>query len=388
MATAVNMPQIGQDITKGVIREWFINEGDPVEEGAILATVESEKAAFEVEAMNSGTLIKILYRAGEEAAVFKPIAYIGEPGEKVPDIQDDNPSAAEETHIEAEIVKPSPNTAGSRKIFASPAVKRLAREHNLSLADIKGSGPEGRIIKRDLLPYLAGVSEQTENAPGPVVDKVIPFSPARQRMSRRLTESKKRIPHFYLTRQIDVSAMLAGRKKYNDEHRDKVSINDMILYSVARSLREFPRLNAHVEDHQVILKGNINIGMAVIAEDGILVPVIPDTDRKSLGEISRYTKEMIEKAQQGIMPGSAPGTITISNLGMYGISEFQAIINPPESAILTVGNAEKRAVPGDQGVRFADYMAFGLACDHRAIDGAYGARFLESLAQKLENFKI
>lgn len=387
MAKAVNMPQIGQDITKGVVREWFFNEGDPVEEGDILATVESEKAAFEVEAMDSGTLIKILYQVGQEAAVFKPIAYIGKPGEIIPDIKE-NTSAVEQTPIDSETSIPSAGTAGSRKIFASPAVKRLAREHQISLADLKGSGPEGRIIKRDLLPYLKGENEPAKNAPRRAGDRVIPFSRARQSIARRLRESKQHIPHFYLSRQIDVSAMLAGRKKYNEKHPDKVSINDMILYSVAGSLREFPTLNAHVEEDQVILKGNINIGMAVIVEDGLLVPVIPDTDQKNLDEISRYTRDIIEKAQQGIMQGSATGTFTVSNLGMYGISEFQAIINPPESAILTVGKAEKRAVPGDQGVRFADYMAFGLACDHRVIDGAYGARFLESLAEKLENFKI
>jgi len=178
------------------------------------------------------------------------------------------------------------------------------------------------------------------------------------------------------------------RKKHNEQHPGKISINDVIVHAVAGALKEFPRLNAHVQDHQIILKGNINIGIAVIVEDGLLVPVIPDADRKSLDEISHIAKDIIQKAQRGIMQGGSPGSFTVSNLGMYGISEFQAIINPPESAILSVGNAEKRAVPGELGVEFADYMTFGLACDHRVIDGAYGARFLALLAEKLENLTI
>jgi pyruvate dehydrogenase E2 component (dihydrolipoamide acetyltransferase) len=182
--------------------------------------------------------------------------------------------------------------------------------------------------------------------------------------------------------------MLAMREKYNEQHADRISINDVIIYAVAGTLGAFPKLNAHVQDQQLMLKGRINIGMAVIVEDGLLVPVIPDADRKSLGEISLHAKNLIQKARQGILQGGVPGTFTISNLGMYGISEFQAIINPPETAILSVGRVEKRAVPDGQDVRFADYMTFGLACDHRVIDGAYGARFLESLSEKLENLEI
>jgi len=376
MAIAVNMPQIGQDINKGVIREWYVSEGDQVEEGDILATVESEKAAFEVEALESGTLIKILFEVGQEAEVFKPIAYIGVHGEQIPEASDIE-SSMDPAPLKADSRDPSPVPDGNRKIFASPAVKRMAREHNISLDEIIGSGPEGRIISRDLIPYLEGNGDQ-----------LIPFNAQRQSISRRLTLSKQNIPHFYLSRHINVSGMLSERKKYNDKHPDKLSINDLILFAVAAYLREFPKLNAHVQDHQIILKRNINIGIAVIVEDGLLVPVIPDTDRKSLNEISHHAGDIIQKAQTGILKGSSAGTFTITNLGMYGINEFQAIINPPESAILSVGNVEKRAVPDGKGVQFADYMTFGLACDHRVIDGAYGARFLALLAEKLENFKI
>jgi pyruvate dehydrogenase E2 component (dihydrolipoamide acetyltransferase) len=388
MAIAVNMPQIGQDIIRGVIREWHVGEGDQVEEGDVLATVESEKAAFEVEAPDTGTLVKILYSEGQEAEVFKPIAYIGLPGEKIPETTDKKLEPGDPEVPEADAENPSTAIAGKRKIFASPAVKRLAREHNISLEKIRGSGPEGRIIKRDLLFYLEGENEQPKNVPGQAGDQVIPFSPARQSIARRLTESKQHIPHFYLSRHINVSGMLAERIKFNEEHPDKVSINDLIVYAVARSLREFPRLNAHVQHQQIILKGNINIGIAVFVEDGLLVPVITDADRKSLEKISRMAKDIIQKAQRGIMQGGSPGSFTVSNLGMYGISEFQAIINPPETAILSIGKAEKRAVQGDQGVELADYMVFGLACDHRVVDGAYGARFLALLAEKLENLKI
>jgi pyruvate dehydrogenase E2 component (dihydrolipoamide acetyltransferase) len=390
MAIAVNMPQIGQDITRGVIREWYVSEGDRVEEGDILATVESEKAAFEVEAPDSGTLIKILYPAGQEAVVFKPIAYIGEPGEKVPEGEDVEvePTGRDEIPSGPGTGIASGAAPASRKIFASPAVKRMAREHHILLGQVKGSGPEGRIIKRDLLPYLEGEQQQQVNEPGQLTDQIIPFSPTRLSIARRLIQSKQHIPHFYLSRHIRVSGMLAMREKYNEQHADRISINDVIIYAVAGTLGAFPKLNAHVQDQQLMLKGRINIGMAVIVEDGLLVPVIPDADRKSLGEISLHAKNLIQKARQGILQGGVPGTFTISNLGMYGISEFQAIINPPETAILSVGRVEKRAVPDGQDVRFADYMTFGLACDHRVIDGAYGARFLESLSEKLENLEI
>lgn len=388
MPIAVNMPQIGQDITRGVIREWYINEGDPVEEGDILATVESEKAAFEVEALNAGTLIKILYQVGDEAEVFKPIAFIGEPGEEIPDLREDKSKSKEGGSTRSDHGKPLTGSTSGRKIFASPAVKRLAREHNLSLEDITGSGPEGRIIKRDLLVYLDGEKKAPAPGPGEPGDRVIPFSPARREMARRLTQSKQDIPHFYLSRHIDVSRMLAERTAYNEKHPDKLSINDLILFVTARSLKEFPKLNAHVGDSRIFLKRKINIGIAVVVEDGLLVPVIPDAGGKDLLEISRYARDIINKAQQGIMQGGAPGSFTVSNLGMHGISEFQAIINPPESAILTVGNVEKRAMPGEEGVVFADYITFGLACDHRVIDGAYGARFLALLADNMENLRI
>jgi pyruvate dehydrogenase E2 component (dihydrolipoamide acetyltransferase) len=388
MATAVNMPQIGQDITRGVIREWYVREGDKVEEGDILATVESEKAAFEVEAVDSGILIRILYQVGQEAEVFKPIAYIGESGEQIPDPEGPGHADTVAPPAEADVGPVPTESTGKIRIFASPTVKRLAREHNIALEQIAGSGPDGRIIKRDLLPYLEVGQDGTSELLDEPGERVIPFSPLRQGITRRLSQSKQEIPHYYLSKHIDVTAMLAKRREYNEQHPDKVSINDVIVWAAAGSLREFPRLNAHVKGQQVILKEQINIGIAVTVEDGMLVPVIPDADRKDLKEISKYSKEIIQKAQEGILQGGAPGTFTVSNLGMYGISEFQAIINPPETAILSVGNAEKRALPGEEGVQFADYMTFGLACDHRVIDGAYGARFLQLLAEKLENLNM
>ena len=359
-----------------------------MEEGDILATVESEKAAFEVEAVDTGTLIRILFQVGQEAEVLQPIAYIGEPGEQVPDIDIPEPAARVALPAEADDGPAPTESTGKNKIFASPAVRRLAREHNIPLEQITGSGPEGRIIKRDLLPYLESGKDGARELPEEPGDQVIPFSPLRRGIARRLSQSKHEIPHYYLSRHIDVTSMLAKRSNYNEHHPDKASINDVIVWTVAGALREFPKLNAHVIGHQIILRGHVNIGIAVVVEDGLLVPVIPDADRKDLAEISRYSKEIIQKAREGVLQGGPPGTFTVSNLGNYGISEFQAIINPPETAILTVGNAEKRAVPGKEGVQFADHMTFGLACDHRVIDGAYGARFLQWLAEKLENLNL
>ena len=387
MATAVNMPQIGQDIEKGLILEWYFSEGDPVEQGDIIATVESDKAVFEVEAFETGTLIKIIHQEGEEAEVFKPIAWIGTPDEtieeKVPAVEKDLIDKSEITvnELPKEVV-----IERRSKIFASPTAKRMARDHNLNLKEITGSGPNGRIVKRDILPLIEGVPSTgiTKDA----ADQVIPFSPMRKRIAERLSYSKQNIPHFYLYHDANVSKILEARIKYNENSKTHLSINDLIVYASVSALKQFRRLNSHVEEDKLIIKGNVNIGLAVSVEDGLLVPVLRDADRKNLDELSQNAKDIINRALEGKMAGGMPGTFTISNLGMYGISRFQAIINPPESAILTVGNINRKVIPVNGGFGFADFITLGLACDHRVIDGVYGAKFLKSLAHELENINI
>lgn len=385
MAVAVNMPQIGQDIEKGRILEWYVREGDAVKQGDIIATVESDKAIFEVEAFESGILLKILHQEGEEAEVFKPIAYLGQEGEVIDETTRDTEESDTNTTVpeKEEIILPEKSTRPD-KLFASPTARRMARDHKLNLENITGSGPNGRIIKRDLIPLI-----NAEEDPGiQVMDKVIPFSSMRKRIAERLTYSKQNIPHFYLFREANVTGALEARNKYNQDNHSHLSINDLIIYATATALKQFPRLNSHVEEDKLILKGQIHIGLAVAVEDGLLVPVLHDADKKNLGEISGIASDIIKKAQEGKMTGGATGTFTISNLGMYGISRFQAIINPPESAILSIGATVKKAVPGKNGIEFADFITLGLACDHRVIDGIYGAQFLEALAHELNHVKI
>jgi len=388
MAFAINMPQIGQDIQKGVIVEWYVKEGDRIKKGDIIAAVESDKAVFEVEAFESGTLLQILFQPGQEAEVFKPIAYGGEPGEVIRITETDITKGVDQQLItDAESKAKAGTTASSKELLVSPAAKRMAREHKLSLSEIKGSGPNGRIIKKDILQLIDESNFKTGVSTVPE-DQVIPFSKMRKSIATRLKESKQNIPHYYLYKQINVSKLLPQREEFNEKHQVHVSINDLIVYSVARALKIFPKLNSHVINDNIILRGNINIGMAVSVEGGLLVPVIPDADQKRLIEISKISAEIVSKAQQGILQGSSPGTFTITNLGMHGISHFQAIINPPESAILSVGCVEKKVVSEMGGILFADCITFGLACDHRVIDGAYGAQFLDHLSGFVETLNI
>jgi len=383
------MPQIGQDIRKGVILEWYVKEGDKIEKGDIIASVESDKAVFEVEAFESGTIIKILHKAGEEAEVFKPIAFIGEPGENIKEaVPEQEPEAAEKWTSQTNAMPSADHSVPDEKIFASPTVRRIAREYNLDLSEIKGSGPDGRIIKRDLQQFISGNRAAGTMVQADEADLIVPFSQMRKSIAARLQNSKQNIPHYYLYRQMNAGKTLAMREEYNKKNRVHVSINDLIIYCVARSLKQFPKLNAHVEEDRFIIKREINIGIAVSVEDGLLVPVIHNVDQKSLLEISRISREIIQKAQNGKIAGGMTGTFTVSNLGMYGISHFQAIINPPECAILSVGGIEKKILPAGNGNPFSDSITIGLACDHRVIDGVYGAQFLDYLSGIFENLNI
>ena len=383
--TPIIMPQIGQDIPTGKIVEWIKGENDAVEKGEVVLIVESEKATFEVEADESGVLANILYQAGEEAEVLKPLAYIVQPGETfAPEAAAEQAAAADTQEPPVQHAAPAVATPDepppTARLNASPSARRIAREKGVDLAGIEGTGPGGRVIKRDLL------DRQASRAGDPASeDKVVPFGKVRKRMAERLTHSKQNIPHFYLLADVDMTDAVAWRKDFNERHGAHITITDLIIKATGRALRQHPRLNAHVQGDKIVLKKQINIGVAVAVEDGLLVPVIAKADKKSLQEISELAHKNAESARRGLIAGRSEGTFTITSLGMYDVRQFVPIINPPECAILAVGAIQPRVVPVGGGTGVREVMALTLACDHRAVDGADAAGLLKDIKENLQS---
>jgi pyruvate dehydrogenase E2 component (dihydrolipoamide acetyltransferase) len=384
------MPQVGQDIPSAKVVQWLKQENDPVEKGEVVVVVESEKAAFEIEAEQSGVLLKILHQEDEDVEVFQPLAYIGQPGETVDEATLAAPPAVaaepEKTmqRPEAPTAQESPVADPPSRPKASPAARRLAKEKGVDLGRVTPTGPEGRILKQDVLAVAAsGPTSPTVAAAG---DRVVPFGKMRKEMARRLTRSKQTIPHFYLYTDVNMTEASQWRRALNREKGCNVTVTDLIVRATALALRAFERMNAHVEEDRVIIKGGVHIGLAVSVDDGLLVPVIPDCEAKSVEEIARLSKKNAEAARQGRLEAGAIGTFTVSSLGMYAMRMFLPVINPPECAILAVGAIEPRAVPVGGEIAVRDMMTLTLACDHRAVDGAYAAQFLNRIKANLETF--
>jgi pyruvate dehydrogenase E2 component (dihydrolipoamide acetyltransferase) len=381
--TEVIMPQVGQDIPTAIIVEWLKQESDAVSKGDVIATVESDKASFEVEADADGVLLKILHGEGEEVEVFKPIAYIGAKDETLESIPAADAAPATQSQMPAAPQTAAPLPAPSASptpMTASPAARRRAAEQGVELGTITGSGPGGRIINRDLAKSAAAIVQPADD------DDVRPFSRLRRRIAQRLTASKQTIPHFYLFIDIDMTTTEAWRRAWREEHGLKITATHVITRAAAMALREFPEINAHVDAEKLIVKPDINIGLAVSVDDGLLVPVLSKADQRSLSEIVTGSTAIAEAARRGTIDPSHGGTFTITSLGMYGISKFIPIINPPECAILAVGAVEKRAVPIDDEIAVRDMMTLTLAADHRGVDGAFAAQFLNRLKALLEEF--
>lgn len=385
MAKPILMPQIGENIKAGVIIEWLVKVGDPVKEGDVIVVVESEKATFEVEVYEPGVIKEILYSNGDEAEVLKPIAYFVEAGE-----------GSETWGLGCTEKRRDPSSR-----FASPSARRIAREHGIDLNTISGSGPRGRIIKRDVLTAItSALAEQEEVVSVPEIaeaykvervfteDREIPFSKMRKVIADRLTRSQQTIPHFYLFTEVDMTEALVWRKAYDETKHVRITVTDMIVKAIASALSEFGRMNAHADSEKIILKKDINIDIAVSVSDGLLVPVIPDADQKDIQEISRLCRANAEAARRGALRSPATGTFTITNLGMYSISGFLPIINPPECAILGVGSIEKKVVAIGNGIHIRDMMNLCLACDHRAVDGVYAAQFMNRVKELIEDYRI
>jgi pyruvate dehydrogenase E2 component (dihydrolipoamide acetyltransferase) len=390
MATEVIMPALGMAQEKGTLLNWLKAEGDSVKKGEPLMEVETDKATVEVEAPASGILADVTAAAGDEITVGKKIAVIVAPGETAIKDRATKPAAtpaepkksakAPAREAPAKTVEPS------GRIAASPAARRIAKEKNIDLASLKGSGPEGGVVAEDVL--RGGAAPAASPAGPPRVKETVQPSAMRRIVGERMSKSKQSAPHFYVGMDVDMTEV-NRRRSAGKEKGDKLvpSINDFILCAAARALRDFPSLNAAFTAQGIQIFSDINLGMAVALEEGLVVPVIRNADRLSLQDMATQSKELAEKAQKKkLFPlDYEGGTFTVSNLGMLGVDSFVAIINPPQCAILAVGRVAPRAVPEGDKIAVRPIMTMTLSADHRIVDGAVAARYLHEVQRLLQN---
>lgn len=410
MAIDLLMPALSPTMTEGKLAKWNKKEGDTVSSGEVIAEIETDKATMEVEAVDEGILGKILIPEGTEGvAVNTPIAILVEEGEAVPE----GPSTATPKTEKAEPAKaeaPAPKSAapapqvkapvekGSR-VFASPLAKRIAKDAGINLSTLKGSGPNGRIVKKDVEAAKAGGgASAAKSAPvgayTPGGSTSTPHSTMRKVIARRLTESKTTVPHFYVSVDVKLDALLALRSQLNAaspaEGPDafKLSVNDLLIKAAAVTLRRVKGVNVSYTDEALIEYNDVDISVAVSIPDGLITPIIRQADRKSLREISNEMKDLASRARVGKLKPEEfqGGSFSISNMGMFGVSSFSAIINPPQAGILAIAAGEKRAVVKPDGsLGVATVMTVTLSVDHRAIDGALAAKWTSAFREVVEN---
>jgi pyruvate dehydrogenase E2 component (dihydrolipoamide acetyltransferase) len=424
MPINVLMPALSPTMTEGKIARWLKAEGDTVKSGQVLCEIETDKATMEVEAVDEGTLAKILVPGGTEGVkVNQPIAIIAAEGEDAkaaaasgggaPAPAPKPAAAAPAPAAAAPPAAPAPvaHSSGDR-VFASPLAKRMAEQAGLDLGKIKGSGPGGRIVKHDVEAAISGGGAKksaapaaaSASAPAPAAvsssaiagigpHKLVPLSTMRKVIARRLTESKQQVPHFYLTVDCEIDKLLAGRAALNAKSPEKgpgafkLSVNDFIIKSVAVALRQVPNANASYSDDGMLLWDNVDISVAVAIPGGLITPIIKDADKKGLVDISNAMKDLAARAKDGKLKPEEfqGGTFSISNLGMFGIKDFAAVINPPQGCILAVGAGEQRPVVKNGALAVATVMSCTLSVDHRVVDGAVGAEFLSAFKKIVED---
>jgi pyruvate dehydrogenase E2 component (dihydrolipoamide acetyltransferase) len=403
MAEVIRMPKMSDTMTEGVIVAWHKKVGDDVKSGDILAEVETDKATMELENYVKGTLLHIGIEAGQSVPVDAVIAVVGAKGEDISGLltEASAPKAeSTETNVETaapapantQISNPTPQTTTDSRLKASPLAKKIAEDKGLDLSKVSGSGDNGRIVKRDVENFSPAASSGKPAVSIPAVVGTESFdevtvSQMRKAIARRLSESKNGAPHFYLTMSINMDKVIEARKVMNDISPVKISVNDIIIKAVAASLRQNPKVNSSWLGDKIRMNHHIHIGVAVAIEDGLIVPVVKFADNKTISHISAEVKELADKAKnKKLAPNEFEGsTFTISNLGMFGIDQFTAIINPPESCILAVGAAQETVVVENGQMKVANIMKVTLSCDHRSVDGAVGSAFLQTLKNMLEN---
>lgn len=405
MADKLLMLALSPTMEVGTIAKWHVAEGAAVSSGMVVCDVETDKATMEYESPLEGTLLKIVVPAGGKAAVGDVIGIVGAPGEDISALLAEAPAAAkaeqaaqtvaqkkEEVAAAVPGVHTTENVVDNRQIKSSPLARKLAAQYGIDLASVRGSGPGGRIVKSDIEAARQTKKEIGRMGPiGPIAasaeDQVIPVSQKRRIIAQRLSESMYSAPHYYLKVRVQLDAVLAAREIHNKSAQRPCSLNAILMYFVAQALRRHPMVNAAWEGERIRMFGRADIGLAVAVQDGLLTPIVRDCGRKSITEIDDELRVLIEKARAGkLTPEEFTGaTFTISNLGSFGIEEFTAIINPPGSAILAVGEARKEHIIDQHGApQVATMMRLTLSCDHRVIDGAVGAAFLRELKMMLE----
>ncbi len=426
MATKVVMEALSPTMEEGRLIEWKKNEGDTVAVGDVLADVETDKAVMELVARAEGTLLKQVVAAGETVPVSEVVGWIGKPGEEVgadksgktgetgksaaaagpkpepveaprPERKPEPaPAAAAAPAAKVATAAPAERSNGER-IKASPLARRIATERGIDLASIQGSGPAGRIIQRDVesaRPAAAAAAPQPSKLPARTLVippgeayRDVPLTQIRKTIAKRLVQSIGPVPTFYLTSEVDMERAADAREAINAVGEGKVSFNDIIIKATALALAQHPECNAWWQDDHIRYWSEVHVGMAVAIEDGLITPVIRNADLKSLRQISAETRDLAARARdRRLTPEEYTGsTFSVSNLGMFDIDEFTAIINPPEAGILAIGRISEQTVPADEGLEVRKRMKITMSCDHRVIDGATGAQFLRTLKRMLEN---
>jgi pyruvate dehydrogenase E2 component (dihydrolipoamide acetyltransferase) len=415
VAELITMPKLGFDMAEGTLVEWSKSVGDNVAEGDVVALIETDKANVEVTSFKSGVLRALLVEAGAAVPVGQPIAVIGSADEAIdlaalgmeggaPPKGAEKP-AEKPAGVPAPTPAPAPAEEAPAEVFegrlpASPVARRMADELGIDLDQVRGSGPGGRVIKQDIETYLKEREQVAEKAPPPPIPTpsyaptmepyhAEPLSPIRRTTGRRMVESKQQAPHFYITVEVDMAAAMGLREQLNVllPEDERLSVNDLIVKAAAIALQKFPHINASFAGEEIRVHDQINIGIAVARDVGLLTTVIRDCDKKSLGQIARDARELVGRAREGRMRAEdmVGATFTISNLGMFDVESFIAIINPPQAAILAVGTV-KRVPVVDAGGQLAagTRMKATISADHRVTDGAEAARFMQAFKAVLE----
>lgn len=407
MAEVVTMPRLSDTMEEGTVAKWHKKVGDQVSEGDLLAEIETDKATMDFEAFQEGKLLHIGIEEGATAPVDSILAILGEEGEDISGLlkgsngaADKKEEKAEETEASADTdvkedrkepepaktEKTSDTASEDGRLKVSPLARKLAEDKGVDLRQVKGSGEGGRIVKRDIDEYKPAAASQAPAMSSGGYEE-FPVSQMRKTIAKRLSESKFTAPHFYLTLEIDMDAAIAARKSVNEVSETKVSFNDIVIKAAAMALKQHPKVNSSWLGDKIRVNHDVNIGVAVAVEEGLLVPVVRHADKKGLATINAEVKEAAGKARdKKLQPADWEGnTFTISNLGMFGIEEFTAIINPPDSCIMAVGGIRQVPVVKNGAVVPGNVMKVTMSCDHRVVDGATGAAFLQTFKSNMEN---
>lgn len=418
--TEVIMPKMGDAMEEGVLIEWLKAEGDTVREGEAIGTIQTDKATVELEAPGSGTLSGILVQPGESVPVGRPIAALLAPGESLPPdwsagraggesgappvepagpptrkVEPESATVPSPPPMEAAVgisTQPPPRaaTGAGGRIKASPLARKIALSEGLDLRTLSGSGPGGRIVERDVLAALAsGPAAPSRRAAAPAAgDRVVPLNPIRKITAQRTAESKQQAPHFYVTVEVNLDRLLDLREQYDAATGAKPSINDFIIKASACALRDMPEANAEFRGDSILIRAQVNIGVATATDQGLTVPVLRNADQLNLAEIAQESRRLVAKARENrLSPEELTGsTFGISNMGMLNVDQFAAILNPPNSVILAVATARKQVVPNEAGeFEIRTRVAITGSFDHRVLDGAGGAKFMNLVRDYLEN---